>query len=131
MNPTIDTNVPPPILHYARGKWTRLAARMQPGYSILVDTKRKRDMMLRAIQTVWGRHCSTSEKIDGVGFRVWRVQRTKSPVETESPGHSQRLKQGSLRPFLDGVGSASHMTRTGLEQPGENHGTIATAAAVR
>lgn len=69
MTPTIDHAVPIPTKN--PGKWTVLAWRMGPGDSVQVEKDRDRSCLMRALEK---RHViSTSRKVDGVGFRVWRV----------------------------------------------------------
>lgn len=69
MTPTIDHAVPIPPR--GPGKWTILAWRLGPGDSVKVETDSQRCALLRALQK---QHTpSTSRKVDGVGFRVWRV----------------------------------------------------------
>jgi hypothetical protein len=67
----IEKNIPlPPLKKVPKGHYQKILNQMEVGDSVLLETRHK----LRSFRKV-ARRCGydTSERVDGVKFRCWRV----------------------------------------------------------
>lgn len=67
----IDSNVPPPPPDTKRGKWVRLAHKMDIGDSVLLDNLTESNSLYRALERL-GFGARTAR--DNGGIRLWKLE---------------------------------------------------------
>ena len=73
MNITIERNVPIPRRYKSRNEYPTILGSMKVGESFVLETDSQRQGFLSAAKR-YG-FSITSRKIDGGGYRVWRVEK--------------------------------------------------------
>ena len=69
----IEEGIPVPK-RCAQGWAGKTALEMRPGDSVLVDTGNRRRSLQMQIVRNYGRKSATTRKLNGTGWRVWRVK---------------------------------------------------------